>query len=315
MRRDQLLRIALQAQYGSHGTGIVPLSPATSLAVNSEAWSCTGTYDTTTTTLGPTQGSYNAVIHLANLASCTFHDSRNIVWDTLNTYCATTASSGSLAISIDGGAYVGKACASTTASPTAHLATLVANSAASHSVTFTSTGDSYLYGAEGQAGTTGVSVSNLGISGAQAAMYGSAPATQLAFSDLISGEQFVLVADGQANDAIAGTAAATYQAQLAAIVAHVGDGRAALVVPPMNVVSTYTDTAQYVAAQVNICTMAHMSCSNIAASWGEYAPLAGLWDGTGDTGAAWEPGDTFDVLPNDTGNYAEFQAIAATITN
>jgi hypothetical protein len=54
-----------------------------------------------------------------------------------------------------------------------------------HVTTFTSTGDSYLYAAEGTAGSNGVSVHNLSVGSAAAEWFGLNPSTQLAFSDLI----------------------------------------------------------------------------------------------------------------------------------
>jgi hypothetical protein len=137
------VRIQLQGIYGSHGTGVYPIvyGASSSPAINSEGWSCSGSYDVATGTLGPSQSTGNALLHLGNGASCTFHDSRNIAWDTLDTYCMTTSSSGSIAVNVDSGAHTGTACGTTTGSPTAHLVSLAATSSTTHTVTFTSTGD------------------------------------------------------------------------------------------------------------------------------------------------------------------------------
>lgn len=320
-RWAERLRVALQGQYNSAGTGIVPLwgkavDVSTSAGINVDTWSCSGPLTNTITTAGPSQAGHGALINIPTGSSCTFNDVRGIVWDTGVVFCLPSATAGTgLSVSIDGGA-TQQICAST-ASPTPQVVTLpkVASSSA-HTVVFNGNGAS-LYGFEGidSSHSGGIAVSNLGIAGATAAAFGSSPATQMAFSDEApGGVQFVLLAEGQANDALAGTAAATYQAQLTAIVAHVGNRRAALVLPPQNVVSTYADLSSYIAAEANVCAAANVPCANLAAMWGTYSPSTGQWDESGDTDEAWQPSDTFGVLPSDTGNFTAFQTIAATIT-
>jgi hypothetical protein len=188
-------------------------------------------------------------------------------------------------------------------------------SSSAHTVVFNGDGAS-LYGFEGidSSHSGGIAVSNLGVAGATAAAFGSSPATQMAFSDEApGGVQFVLLSEGQANDALADTAAVTYEAQLQAIVTHAGNGHAALIMPPMNVVATDIDLSSYVTAQVNVCTASGIPCANLAHDWGLY--IGGSeWDTTSDTHAPWSPGNTFGLALSDTGSYAAFQQIAAVIT-
>jgi hypothetical protein len=320
------IRIQLQGIYGSHGTGVFPIiyGASSSPAINSEGWSCAGSYDVSTGTLGPSQSTGNALVHLGNGASCTFHDSRNIAWDTLNTYCMTTSTSGSIAVGIDSGAHTGTACGTNTGSATAHVVSLAATSSTSHAVTFTSTGDSYIYAAEGQAGSSGISVDNMGFGGATAATVGSSPAAQLAFSDLIPGGEQAAILMDMTNDAAAGVPSTTFATNVQNFINHEQALSSAptvmLAVPPVDVVNGTDSEAPYTAALTALCVANSLTCVNIqsrgatvgsrAVGWGtNYNPS--LFD---QTGTAWPTGSQ-GIHPNDAGNLDEAQMIYAELVN
>jgi hypothetical protein len=320
------LRIQLQGIYGSHGTGVYPIifGASSSPAINSEGWSCAGSYDASTGTMGPSQSTGNALVHLGNGASCTFHDSRNIAWDTLNTYCMTTASSGSIAVNIDSGAHTGTACATTTGSATAHLVSIAATSSTSHTVTFTSTGDSYIYAAEGQAGSSGISVDNMGFGGATAAAVGASSAAQLAFSDLIPGGAQAVIFMDMTNDAASGVSPTTFSTNVQNFISHEQGLTSAptvmLAIPPVDVVNGTDPEAPFTSALSSLCTADSLTCVNIqsrgvivgsrAVGWGtSYNPS--LFDQTGTT---WPTGSQ-GVHPNDAGNLDEAQMIYAELVN
>jgi hypothetical protein len=314
-RWPEQLRIALQASYGSHGTGIVPanfgLTTGHSGAnLNPEAWSCTGTVAFDTNTLGPFQTAAQAqisLLHMSNGSTCTFNDARAIKWGGstggLVTYCMTTAASGSLAVSIDGGAATGTACGTTSGSATAHAVSLADTTFGTHSVTYTSTGNSYIYGAEGTAGTSGISVHNLAVSGSMAEIYNSA--NKLAFSDLIpSGTQVAIVAE-LTNDVNFGESTGNYTSYLTTILNHEvalsGTPPVLQVISP--VTNIYSSGAQipYVAGALNLCTTLAISCANIQDRWGTTYS---------NTNSIWNSGH-----PNDKGSIGEYSQIVNSLIN
>lgn len=314
-RWAEQLRIAWQATYGSHGTGIVPTNVGyttthSAATLNNEAWSCTGTTDFSTGTLGPSQSvsqAQNSLLHMGNGAVCTFHDLRGIQWGGstggLNTYCMTTAASGSLAISIDSGAVTGTACGSTTGSATAHAISLADATLSTHSVTFTSTGDSYLYGAEGTTGTSGVSVHLVAVSGSLAEMFNSA--NKLVFTDLIpSGTQMAIV-PWLTNDVNFAESTTNFGTYLTTIINHEialsGTPPVMLKIDP--VTNIYSSGAQipYVAVELNLCATLAISCVNIQDHWGTtYTNLNSLWA---------------SGHPNDKGSLGEFTQVFESLKN
>lgn len=326
-RWPEQLRISLQAIYGSHGTGVYPViytAASTPAPVDSQAWSISGTYDTSTTTLGPTQSNGNTLVHLATGAVATFADNRNIPFDTLNVYCATTTSSGSIAVAVDG-VSKGTACGTISGSTTAVLAQFAGLAATTHTVTLTSSGNSYLYAAEGELGTTGVSVDNVAVGGATAAMFGASATAQLAFTDLIPGGTQAFVIMDQTNDNAGNVVPATFSTNVSNIISHERALSSAptgmLAIPPVDVVSGTTyGAAAYTAVQVGLCTSLSLTCVNVqsrgatvgstAVGWGTaYNGSSGLWDLTGST---WPTGNA-GIHPNDKGALDEFQLISAAL--
>jgi hypothetical protein len=308
-RYTEQLRINLQAQYGSHGTGMVPLVGVVGPTLNSEEWAVSGTWGTVNT-LGPYQAASvagSSLVHLSNGAVATFTSA--IPYDTINTYCMTNSSSGSISVAIDG-VSVGTACGSTTSSATARAITSSTASLGTHTATFTSTGDSYIYAAEGTAGTTGVSVHNLSVGSAAAEWFGLAPSTQLAFSDLIpTGTQGVLTML-QTNEPGVGYSVASFTGAMNAIIAHeqalssTNPPSVMMIVPPQDIV---TGLAPYTAAQVAVSQLQNVAFLNIQDRWGTtYAPSTGLWDlGTRAPG----------IHPNDKGARDEYSMIYAQLVD
>jgi hypothetical protein len=308
-RYTEQLRINLQAQYGSHGTGMVPLVGVVGPTLNSEEWAVSGTWGTTNT-LGPYQVASlagSSLVHLSNGAVATFTSA--IPYDTVNTYCMTNSASGSLSVAIDG-VSVGTACSATTSSATAHAVTSASASLGTHVTTFTSTGDSYIYAAEGTAGTTGVSVHNLSVGSAAAEWFGLAPSAQLAFSDLIpTGTQGVLTML-QTNEPGVGYTVSSFTSAMNAIIAHeqalssTAPPSVMMVVPPQDVI---TGLAPYTAAQVAISQSQNVAFLNIQDRWGTaYAPTSGLWDFS-----SLAPG----IHPNDKGARDEYSMIYAQLVD
>lgn len=294
-RVPEQVRLDLQARYGSNGTGVVPVSVgyplgAGSPQLNSEAWSCTGTVDFSTGTLGPSQTlgqAQNALLHLHNGAVCTFNDVRAIPWSgTLQTYCMTNASSGSLAVSIDSGAVTGTACGSTTGSATAHVVSLSDATYSTHSVSYTSTGDSYLFAAQGINGSSGVSVSMIAFGAATASMFGVTPSSQMAFTDLIPGGTQVAVLAFLTNDVNFGEGASNFATYLTSIANHetglsqaTGAPSVLLDISPVDSIITGS-TGPYVAAALPLCVSLNIACLNEQDRWGttySASPLF-LWD-------------------------------------
>jgi hypothetical protein len=324
-RWAEQLRIALQQKYGSHGTGIIPVNVGVISGpgniINPEAWSCSGTFDFNTSALGvgPSQGfePINGLIHLADGASCRFSDSRGISWGNpiggnFILYCATTATSGSLLVNVDSGLVKATACQTETSSTTAiqfPLAVPIASGA--HSVTITSTGDTYIYGAEGTSGNNGISVHNLAISGASSVMFDSS--AKLAFANLIGsgtgGVQGVIV-NLMTNDVNLGTGFPTYPNNMEATFSAVDAFTAAPVVPSIlnmipPVTNLYASGAQipYTAAEISMCQTLSIACVNIQNRWGTtYSDANGLWDAVGnhpgDKGALDEYSSAYSALEN-----------------
>ena len=289
-RWAEQIRIHLQQKYGNGGTGIIPANVGYVLGrfnnLNAEAWTCSGPYDFDTSLLhiGPSdsrQGQYG-VLHMGSGAVCTFHDSRNIAWRTLETYYVS--SSGTLTASIDGNpAHVVTVKSS---KPTAAINTTMASEPGTHTVIYRSSGDSYLYGAEGRNGQ-GVSVHNLAISGSNSQSINSPE--KLAFARLIpNGIQQTVLAH-YTNDVSARVT--TYTNDLKTAIAFLKPSPILLVIPP--VTSMYPSGAQqpYTAEILALCNPPAIDCVNIQDQWGTtYSNAEHRWNG---------------VHPNDKGNIEE----------
>jgi hypothetical protein len=302
-RYPEQLRINLQAIYGSHGTGMVPLTYNIGSGANPEYWAISGTHDTSTNTLGPYQTTLaaNALVHLGNGAIATFTGS--IPYDTIVTYCMTTTSTGSIAVAIDGVAK-GTACGTRTGTATAHAVVSASSSLGTHTTTLTSTGDSFVYAAEGTAGSTGVSVHNIATGGATSQFFGGSPSTQLAFSDIIPGGTQAAIEMIQTNDTLYTPSISTFSAQVIATITHelalAGSPSFLMAIPPVDSVGE-TVEAPYTAAQIAIAQTQPIAFVNVQDRWGAaYNSAAGLWDLTGAYAG---------IHPNDKGSLDEYEMI------
>jgi hypothetical protein len=289
-RWAEQIRIDLQRKYGNGGTGIIPVNVGFILGkfnnLNADAWTCSGPYDFDTSFLhiGPsdsTQGQY-AVLHMGSGAACAFHDSRSIAWHTLKTYYVS--SSGMLTASIDGDP--ARVVTVKSSKPTAAISTITASQPGTHTVTYRSSGDSYIYGAEGRNGQ-GVSVHNLAISGSNSRSINSPE--KLAFTRLIPNGIQQSVLAHYTNDV--SVRATTYSNDLKTAIAFLWPSPILLVIPPVS--SMYQAGAQqpYTAEALALCNPPAIACVNIQDQWGTtYSNAERRWNG---------------FHPNDKGNLEE----------
>lgn len=307
------LRTQLQSKYGSHGTGIVPILVSVTPLVNNEAWTCV-TPTNNNVNFGPNQSGTASVYQItSNTQTCTFHDTRNIVWDTLVTYCATATTIGNLQVSIDGGAAV-TVCSNTVGGPSgiAVATQTVTTPSANHTAVYTSTGGvGFIYAAEGLSGTQGVSVSNVGVGGALSTMFGGNVAVNMEFFDLHPGGTQLFIYQDQTNDVGGGSGfVATFTTNIQNIITHEAAlspvPEVMLAIPPMDVVTSAANFAPYTAAQKSLCKSNLLNCVSMADAFGPYAPASGLWDLTSSN-----PG----VHPNDLGNAYEYQLGLSALMN
>jgi hypothetical protein len=222
-RYTDQIRTYLDSVGLSHGTGIVPIQISVSGNVrNSAFWSTTGSWNQSNI-LGPSQTTTtgqtgSALIQMFSGATATFSGQK---WDHLNVYCARTSNSSGFSVSIDG-TNVGTACGTTNGSPVATISTFTAAAGLGiHTAILTALGNnSYLYGAEGTIGTTGVSLHLEGQAGAVAEMFGANPSVQQAFTDILPGGIHLMVFPLGTNEPISGVSSDTYAATFTALIAH-----------------------------------------------------------------------------------------------
>ena len=285
----------LNAGYPSGGSGFHGLifSAASSPApIDPDYWTVTGTYDTSSNDFGPYQGSSNTLVHLTSGATATWHDYRAVKDDTLYLACVTKAASGTMTYSVDGGtATAVTACNTATGSATKHWATIPLGTSGDHTVVFTSTGDSYIYGAKGKNGTHGIFVDVHAIGGATAGMFGSAPTTQLGFHDTDPVQPQLVMMQDQTNDVATGVSISTFTTNLTQFASHFTTKQVSLLIPPVDVVSTGSglNFGPYTAAQLSVCLSLSLQCGNVQDQWGTtYNSASGLWDLSG---TAWPSGN------------------------
>jgi hypothetical protein len=301
-RWPDLLYKALAGRYGSHGTGIVPIvvqSQPTPALADADYWVMSGTYDTSVSALAPSSATptgNNSLVHLHTGAVATFHSALGITWDTFHLYYATSSSSGSCVLQADGSTSLGSPNASNgsasgavNAGYTARRFDATALTNTTHTVTVTASGDCYLYGAEGTAGTTGVSVHNIAIGAAAADSFGTAPANQLAFSDLIpTGTQALFWLGGSnevGNSNINPSQATTL---ISAVFAHetalssTQPPSILYAFSPVNNANPAASWVPYVSAFVGMCGSQTISCVNIQDRWGlTWSAASGYWASDG----------------------------------
>jgi hypothetical protein len=289
---SEQLRINLQAQYGSHGTGVVPaVLVIGSNVINNAAWSISGSYSVVGT-LGPTIPSVNGtLIHLSSGATITFNDSREIPFDHFSLYYATPSTTSSLAMVADGVMSIGTATSSSTASSGTTSGGLTAQrfdsssmALATHTIVGTCTGDCYVWAGDGTAGTTGVSVDNVSVGSCPAECFGLTPSKQFAFTDLIPGGDQGVIVMQQTNEPGQGYSTSSFSAALAAIAAHeqglsaTAPASVLFAVPPVGSIAT-SAMASFTAVQVALSQTLNVAFTNIQDRWGTaYISTSGLWD-------------------------------------
>lgn len=233
-RQAEQIRIALQAQYGYGGTGLMPVinvgqcGLTANGGVNPELYTAASPSTIVATTeIGPqdTAHGYYSVVQMSAGQVITWNGG-GLPYTFARVYCADDASSNAMAVAIDGNS-VGSACGTTNASPIARVFTTTPNQTyTNHSLTLTCTsGHCLLYGIEGRpstgAGNAGVRVHNLSVGSVASGFF----VNHWDFENLISNgvaspsAQLVIYAMGT-NDASYGISLATYQANFQAAFAH-----------------------------------------------------------------------------------------------
>lgn len=336
-REPERLRINLQGLFGSHGTGMFPLSVSIGLApetIDVEGWSITGTYDTNVTALGPFQSSFGTLVHLASGAVATFSDARDIAYDGGNVYFATSSSSGTITIKVDGTTVATASASSyTTAGAvnggyTARMLTLPSfATSTTHSVTFSGSGDTYLFAFDGTYGTTGISIHNTSFGGATAASVGSAATSQNAFTDLIPGGVQIEYIQFLTNDVALGESTTNFGTYLTNAITHFQDLASAptsiIAISPVDIVNGTDPMAAYTTVMTGLCSSLSLTCVNFQTQgqtlngtligFSTATPLSSnpWWDFTG---SAWPTGNA-GVHPSDIGAAVEGNLMTGSILN
>ena len=220
-----LLRTTLQARYGSHGTGIVPVFWAygsDSRLPNQDYWSTSAALGQECS-LGPhaSPGVYCFYAALPAGASLSF-DSHDVKFDHIRAFCERTSASGTLQVTIDGHTPE-TICSGTSPDPAVLVGTSASVSLATHTTVFSCMpgGNACLLGAvDGVAGTAGVSIDNFSVGGAALGIFASDPTTQFAIYDAIPESHQLLVEGHLTNEPGIGETPAQFQAELNNLIAH-----------------------------------------------------------------------------------------------
>jgi hypothetical protein len=319
---SEQLRINLQAQYGSHGTGVVPVVVAITSPelLNNAAWSVTGT-TAIVDTLGPSipGATGGTLMHLSSGATITFNDSREIPFDHFSVYYATPTSSSSLALVADGSTSIGTATSGSATATGAAAGGLTSHrfdssslALATHTITGACTGDCYVWAADGTAGTTGVSIDNVSVGACPAECFGLAPATQFAFTDLIPGSDQGVIVMQQTNEPGQGYSTSSFSTAMNAIVAHeqglstIAPASVMLAVPPVGSIASST-MASFTAVQIALSQTLNVAFVNLQDRWGTaYVSTSGLWDFSA---------SCVGCHPNDKGSRDEYSQIWASFVD
>ncbi len=208
----QQLAMHLHTLFGNGGSGMVPVYYGVG------AWTQTGTWTEGGSNLGPLQTGISPFNHLFSATGT----SNSLVLmamdgDKVNVYTQSAPDSGACTVSIDG-TVAGTTTATTTATLQPVKTTFAASAFGSHTLTIapTATGKCYVYGAEWTIGSTGVRVHNVAVAGARSEAFGSAPATENAFLNVIPGGIQLAIVSLGVNDFHAGNneALSTYTSNM-----------------------------------------------------------------------------------------------------
>lgn len=191
------LRVLLQAQCGSHGTGLISLKPVWDKDFLNDNYfhGATGSWNTSSD-YGPSQHGVGVVVHA--LTSLTIPFATNIPYDHLLSYCVQSSALNPWNITVDG-KDVGQCGTGIPAGPVVAMSKPLALK--EHAAVLTCRrAPCELYGVEGTAGKSGISVDNIAVGGCSAECYGTHPSNQLAFEDRTQGRTALVILDTISNE-------------------------------------------------------------------------------------------------------------------
>lgn len=254
------LKTYLQGKYGNHGTGLIPIVSGFN-TIDTGEWTennpvCgTGSCYALPSGLGPSQAAPTPIGTLSGLTSGASVSMVAETGDHVRIYYAVCTDTGSgFTVSIDGNNQGTFGNATASGCQGAVVSVAAPGGLGQHTLTITSLGNNaYIYGAEWTSGNAGVSVHNMAVAAIRSEGFGSNTATQLAFSDLIPGHAYDIIALGT-NDYENSIAIGTYQTYMQNIISHeksVGAGNITVMTEPWvgNSTSGPTQTQFQAAAQ------------------------------------------------------------------
>jgi lysophospholipase L1-like esterase len=226
--------------------------------------------------------------------------------DKVNVYTQSAPDSGACTVSIDG-TVAGTTPATTTATLQAVKTTFAASAFGSHTLTITptATGKCYVYGAEWTIGSTGVRVHNVAVAGARSEAFGSAPATENAFLNVIPGGIQLAIVSLGVNDFHAGNneTLATYTSNMQSLLTYLqglSSPSPSLLILDENQPNTLNQTpavnaqftwSQLVSAEQSLAVSNNAAFISMSELWGTYTSANSLGVMAADT-----------VHPNDKGH-------------
>ncbi|MFL6451066.1 MAG: GDSL-type esterase/lipase family protein [Bryobacteraceae bacterium] len=276
----------LHTLFGNGGSGIIPVYYGVG------AWTQTGTWTEGGSNLGPLQTGISPFNHLYS-ATGTANNLALMAMDgdKVNVYTQTAPDSGACTVSIDG-TVVGTTPATTSAGLQAVKTTFAASTFGSHTLTITptTTGKCYVYAAEWTIGSTGVRVHNVGVAGARSEAFGSSPATQNAFLNVIPGGIQLAIVSLGVNDFHAGNneTLSTYTSNmqnLLTYVAGVSSPSPSVVMLDENQPNTLNQTpavnaqftwSQLLSAEQSLAVSNNAAFVSISELWGSYTSANAL---------------------------------------
>jgi hypothetical protein len=214
-----LLVQQLKVHCGSHGTGLVPLLAAVNSSnVNADYYTLQGAW-TGDSAIGPSQGgNLPGSLVLKTTAPTTIAFTAHQAFDQVNVYCAAGPGLGSWDLLIDGSP--AGTCGSAASTLSAVLSRSPLVTPGQHSVTLACTAVCEIYGVEVTVGVTGVSVHNLSVGSCTAECFGSDPASQLAFVDLIPRQSQLTIINLLTNEPGVAYSTTSFQNSLSNLISH-----------------------------------------------------------------------------------------------
>lgn len=282
----QQLTLHLHTLFGNGGSGIIPVYYGVG------AWTQNGAWTEGGSNLGPLQTGISPFNHLYSATGI----SNNLALiamdgDKVNVYTQSAPDSGACTVSIDG-TVVGTTPATTSATLQAVKTTFAASALGSHTLTITptATGKCYVYGAEWTIGSTGVRIHNVSVAGARSEAFGSAPATQNAFLNVIPGGIQMAIVSLGVNDFHAGNneALSTYNSNMQNLLTYLAalssPGPSVMIVdenqpntanqtPAVNAQFTWP---QLISAEQSLAVANNAAFVSVSELWGSYTTANSL---------------------------------------